>query len=45
MIDSLPGLLRLMAIPSAFVTKRPVCEVSIDQPTTIRENASRTAQQ
>ena len=45
MIASLPGLLRLMAIPSAFVTKSPVCELSINQPTTMGENASRTAQQ
>jgi hypothetical protein len=32
-------------MPRAFVTSSPVCRLSIDQPTTIRENASMTAQQ
>jgi hypothetical protein len=39
------GVRRLNAIPSAFVTNRPVWRLSIDQPTTMREKASITAQQ
>lgn len=33
------------AIPSALVTSNPVWRLSIDQPTTMRENASMIAQQ
>jgi hypothetical protein len=39
------GERRRSAIPSALVTSSPVWRLSIDQPTTMRENASMTAQQ
>jgi hypothetical protein len=45
MIPPSLGALRLNAMPSALVTKSPVWRLSIDQPTTMRENASITAQQ
>jgi hypothetical protein len=32
-------------MPSAFVTRAAVGEASIDQPTTLRENTSRTTTQ
>jgi hypothetical protein len=35
----------VMAMPSALVTSAAVGEASIDQPTTRRENASRTTAQ
>jgi hypothetical protein len=43
--SSPPGALRFRAIPRAFVTSSPVWLLSIAQPTTMRENASMTAQQ
>jgi hypothetical protein len=45
MIAAASGVRRRTAMPSALVTRSAVWELSIAQPTTIRENASRTAQQ
>src|ERR1700737_1001134 len=39
------GLRRRVDMPSALVTSAVVCVESTHQPTTIRENASRTTQQ
>ncbi len=39
------GARRFNAMPSALATKSPVWRLSIDQPTTMQENASITAQQ
>jgi len=45
MIPPSRGALLRSAMPSALATRRPVWRLSIDQPTTILENASITAQQ
>jgi hypothetical protein len=45
MIPPSLGALGFKAMPRAFVTSSPVWRLSIDQPTTMRENASMTAQQ
>jgi hypothetical protein len=45
MIPPSRGALRFNAMPSALATRSPVWRLSIDQPTTMRENASITAQQ
>jgi hypothetical protein len=46
MYDAAPfGALRFNAMPSALATSSPVWRLSMDQPTTMRENASMTAQQ
>jgi hypothetical protein len=44
-IEPLLGLRLLIAIPSALITNDAACWLSIDQPTTLREYASRTTQQ
>jgi hypothetical protein len=45
MIVSLVGWRLWMAIDNALVTSVEVCDQSIDQPTTRRENVSRTTAQ